>query len=150
MSRFTGEYEVRLDDKNRLRLPAVLLRQLGEEVKLGLVINRGFDKCLVLYPQKQWEKISDEVNQLNLYVTANREFARYFFRGATPLEPDASSRVLMPRTLMEYAGIQQDVIIYAYGDQIEIWAKEAYERMMDNAPKDFATLAEKILGHKDV
>ena len=51
MSRFTGEYEVRLDDKNRLRLPAVLLRQLGEEVKLGLVINRGFDKCLVLYPE---------------------------------------------------------------------------------------------------
>ncbi|HMW40531.1 MAG: division/cell wall cluster transcriptional repressor MraZ [Saprospiraceae bacterium] len=150
MSRFTGEYEVRLDDKNRLRLPAVLLRQLGEEVKLGLVINRGFDKCLVLYPQKQWEKISDEVNQLNLYVTANREFARYFFRGATPLEPDASSRILMPKTLMEYAGIQQDVIIYAYGDQIEIWAKEAYERMMDSAPKDFATLAEKILGHKDV
>ena len=100
--------------------------------------------------QKQWEKISDEVNQLNLYVTANREFARYFFRGATPLEPDASSRILMPKTLMEYAGIQQDVIIYAYGDQIEIWAKEAYERMMDSAPKDFATLAEKILGHKDV
>ncbi|HNB31721.1 MAG TPA: hypothetical protein PK931_11810 [Saprospiraceae bacterium] len=84
MSRFTGEYEVRLDDKNRLRLPAVLLRQLGEEVKLGLVINRGFDKCLVLYPQKQWEKISDEVNQLNLYVTANREFARYFFVAQHP------------------------------------------------------------------
>ncbi len=150
MKCLTGEYEVRLDEKNRLRMPSGLLRQLEDDMKLGLVISRGFDQCLMLYPQKQWEKKTNEVNQLNLYVTANREFARYFYRGATQLELDASSRLLLPKSLMDYASIQMDVIVYAYGDQIEIWAKDTYENMIMREPKDFAKITENILGHKDV
>ncbi len=150
MKCLTGEYEVRLDEKNRLRMPSGLLRQLEDDMKLGLVISRGFDQCLMLYPQKQWEKKTNEVNQLNLYVTANREFARYFYRGATQLELDASSRLLLPKSLMDYASIQMDVIVYAYGDQIEIWAKDTYENMIMREPKDFAKFTENILGHKDV
>ena len=150
MYNLSGEYEVRLDDKNRLRLPSGLIRQLGEDIKLGLVINRGFDRCLLLYPQKLWEKKTNEVNQLNLYITSNREFARYFYRGATKVDMDASSRILIPKTLMDHAIIKQDLIVYAYGEQIELWAKDAYEKMIANEPKDFASFTENIFGHKDV
>ena len=112
----------RLDDKNKLRLPA-LLRQLGEEVKLGLVINRALTNVSCCTHRSSGEKISDEVNQLNLLCYSKQGSSWVFFRGATPLGGCIIAHSDAYRTLMEYAGIRQDVIIYAYGDQIEIWAK---------------------------
>ena len=106
MYKLSGEYEIKLDDKSRLRLPSALMRLLEVSDRKGLVINRGFEKCLILYPQEVWEEKTKEVNQLNPYNIKNREFARYFYRGATQLEPDAASRVVLPKTLIEHAGIK--------------------------------------------
>ncbi|MEP7196381.1 MAG: division/cell wall cluster transcriptional repressor MraZ [Saprospiraceae bacterium] len=144
-----GEFEVRLDDKNRLRLPIGLLRQLGEDIKLGLVINRGMDSCLQLFPQKLWDFKTNEVNQLNHYVEEERDFMRYFYRGASRAEIDASSRILIPKLLLEHASIKQDVIINAYGKEIEIWSKEIYQKIVSNEPTNSSAIAQKIFGRKD-
>ena len=150
MYKLSGEYEIKLDDKSRLRLPSALMRLLEVSDRKGLVINRGFEKCLILYPQEVWEETTKEVNQLNPYNIKNREFARYFYRGATQLEPDAASRVVLPKTLMEHAGIKTDVMLLAYNDQIEIWSREEYLQMVDNEPENFAELAQEVFRHKDV
>ncbi len=146
MTRFLGEFECKLDAKGRLSLPSGLRKQLSPEAKDKFVLNRGFENCLALYPMNEWEKISAEVNQLNMYVKKNREFARYFYRGASELELDAAGRILLPKRMSEYAGIDKDIILSAWHNKIEIWSKEKFEALLNDEPKDFASLAEEVMG----
>lgn len=141
-----GEYDCKLDAKGRLRLPTGLINQLGEGQTHSFVINRGFEKCLVLYPEDVWKKISLEIDGLNLYNKKNRDFARYFYRGAQELTMDGADRILLPKRLTEYAGIDNDVILSAYNGRIEVWARDEYDRMMDEEPIDFSDLANEVLG----
>ena len=141
-----GEYECKLDQKGRLILPANLKKQVSPEAKDMFVINRGFEHCIVLYPMNEWKVISEEINRLNLYNRKNRNFARYFYRGATELNLDGSNRLLLPKTLMSYAGIGKEVILFAFSNRIEVWAKDKYEQLMTDEPEDFAALAEEVMG----
>ena len=141
-----GEYECKIDAKGRMRLPSGLIGQLGEKEQYEFVINRGFEKCLMLYPVEVWDKISEEVNQLNLYNKKNRDFVRYFYRGANKVMMDSADRVLVAKRLLEYAGIEKDVILSAYNDRIEIWAKDQYDMLLDDEPMDFSDLADDVLG----
>jgi MraZ protein len=146
MLQFLGEYNCKLDDKGRLRMPAPLLKQMEGMVEAGFVLNRGFEKCMVLYPKSAWAAITEEIQKLNLYVKQNRDFVRYFFRGATELEIDSSQRINLPKNLSEYAEVDKEVILFAYFDRVEIWAKEQYDSLMDDEPHDFAALAEEVMG----
>ncbi|MCO4292437.1 division/cell wall cluster transcriptional repressor MraZ [Solitalea sp. MAHUQ-68] len=148
MTQFIGEYDCKVDPKGRIMLPAGLKKQLPEEASDKFVINRGFEKCLVLYPFNVWQNISAEVNKLNLYNQKNRNFARYFFRGATELTLDTNNRLLLPKSLLEYAGIDGELVLFPYSDRIEIWSKEAYDNLLNEEPEDFALLAEEVMGGK--
>lgn len=146
MIQFLGEYNCKIDDKGRLRLPAPILKQLGDLAQEGFVLNRGIEKCLVLYPRIAWNTISKDIQNLNQYVKKNREFVRYFFRGATELELDSNSRILFPKSLLDYAQADKELILFAYFDKIEIWSKENYEALLNDEPTDFDTLAEEVMG----
>lgn len=146
MIQFLGEYNCKIDDKGRLRMPAPLLKQLEGMVEEGFVLNRGFEKCLVLYPKRAWTNITEEIQKLNIYVKQNRDFVRYFFRGATEMEIDSSQRLLLPKSLADYAAVDKEVILFAYFDRIEIWSKEQYDGLLDDEPNDFAALAEEVMG----
>ncbi len=141
-----GEFECKIDAKGRFMMPSGLRKQLGPEDQERFVINRGFENNLTLYPQSEWLKISREVNALNLYNKKNREFVRYFFRGASEMRLDSTGRLLLPRQLISYAGIEREIVLFAYGNRIEIWARNAYEEMMANEPDDFSSLAEEVMG----
>ncbi|MCC6814951.1 MAG: division/cell wall cluster transcriptional repressor MraZ [Saprospiraceae bacterium] len=147
MYNLIGEFEVRLDEKKRLKLPTSLVKQIGEDVVLGLVINRGTEKCLNLYPKKLWDYKSAIVNQLNLYNSDNKEFARYFYRGATLLEVDSTIRFVIPKLLLDHAGITQNLILNCYGSVIELWSELEYQQLIKNEPKNIIELAEKVFGY---
>ena len=149
MTNLIGEYECKIDAKGRFMLPAGLKKQLPPEVQDKFVVNRGFENCLVLYPQNVWKVISDEVNQLNLYNKKNREFVRYFYRGATELMLDSVNRLLLPKQLTEYAGIDKEIVLFAFSNRVEIWSKAAYTRLQTNEPEDFSSLAEEVMAKKD-
>lgn len=136
-----------MDEKGRLRLPAPLLKQLGDSAQDGFVLNRGIEKCLVLYPRVAWDTISKDIQKLNQFVQKNREFIRYFFRGATELELDSNFRLLFPKSLLDYAEVDKELILFAYFDKIEVWSKEHYEALMNNEPADFKNLAEEVMGN---
>jgi MraZ protein len=146
MPHFLGEFECKLDAKGRMMIPVALKKQLPEAESEGLVINRGFEKHLVIYTRKEWNKIVDDLSKLNSYEKRTREFIRYFTRGATELSLDASGRVLLPKALMEYAGINVDVVLACQFNKIEVWAQDAYDTQMDNEPENFANLAEEVMG----
>lgn len=142
-----GEYEVRLDGKSRFRMPSGLLTQLGDWQRGNFVINRGFEKCLVLYPEPMWNEVTAEINELNLYNKKNRDFARYFFRGASEVTLDSADRILLPKRLAEYADIDKDMILTAYSGRIEMWSLAEYDKWMEEEPIDFSELADDVLGN---
>lgn len=148
MTYLIGEYDCRIDAKGRVTLPAGLKEQLMPADQGRFVVNRGFEKNLVLYPDSEWRKISQEINSLNLYNKKNRDFVRYFMRGASELKTDLANRLLIPRTLIEYAGIDKEIVLFAYGQRIEIWSRDVYEEMMRSEPEDFSSLAEEVMGKK--
>lgn len=147
MMSLTGEYECKIDDRGRFKLPVKLIEALGNHRKMDFVINRGFENHLMLYPKNVWVKRADEINQLNIYDRKHRNVIRYFHRGATEVSNDRSDRVLIPSALMEYAGIEKDVIIFTYGENIEIWSKDNYLAMINEEPEDFGSLVEGIFAN---
>ncbi len=146
MSHFLGEFECKLDAKGRMMIPTGLKRQLPEAEAEGLVINRGFEKHLVIYTRKEWNLIIEDLAKLNQYEKRTREFIRYFTRGATELSLDASGRILLPKALLEYAGIGNDVVLACQLNKIEVWDQKAYDGQMDSEPENFANLAEEVMG----
>ena len=148
MTQFLGEFYCKADQKGRVLFPSGLRKQLPQEARDTLVVNRGFEQCLVLYPQNEWEKIAAEIEKLSYYNQKNRAFKRYFFRGATELTFDNSSRILLPKKLMEYAGIEKELVFFAHTNKIEVWSKEQYEALISDEPEDFADLAEQVMGNK--
>ena len=137
-----------MDVKGRFLLPGALKKQVPAKEQKRFVIHRGIEKHLVMYTKKEWDRISEEVNQLNLYVRKNREFIRKFNRGATEIEPDNTNRLLLPKPLLEYAGIEKDIVLFAYGSRIEVWSQKEYERMLKEDASDFSRLAEEVMGKK--
>lgn len=150
MGQLAGEFECKLDAKGRMALPAALKRQLPEVEQEGLIINRGFEKHLVFYTKSEWAKITAKLAKLNRYKAKNRQFIRTFTRGHTELSLDAAGRVLLPKSLVEYAGITSEVVLLCQFDQIEIWAKDAYTTLWEGEDtEDFAALAEEVMGGED-
>jgi MraZ protein len=148
MLNFLGEYDCRLDDKGRIKMPASLIKQFPTDAQDKFVLNRGFEQHLILYPKSEWLIITEEINKLNAYERKVREFKRFFYRGATELSTDSSSRLLLPKSLLEWAKIDKDVILFAHTNIIEIWSKDLYDNLLSNEPQDFAELAEIVMGSK--
>ena len=148
MSHLIGEFDCKLDAKGRLMVPSGLKKQLPAVDAEGLVVNRGFEKHLTIYTKAEWDKITAELAGLNQFEKKTRDFIRYFTRGASELSLDASGRVLLPKSLLEYAGIGTEVVLSCQFDKIELWAKDAYEAQLDNEPESFANLAEEVMGSK--
>ncbi len=146
MTNLIGEYECKVDAKGRLLVPAGLRKQFSPEAEGKLFVKRGIEKCLELYQKHDWESVSEKVSSLNQFVKKNRVFARKFISGATQLELDSVGRINLPNGLLEYAGVEKELVLFAYGNKIEIWDKAAYDAELDMSDNDFAGLAEEVMG----
>src|ERR1700760_3718024 len=143
---FLGEYEATMDSKGRFLLPAGFKKQLPEDGNTQFVVNRGFEKCLSLYPIKSWEPIFAGISQLNDFDPKVREFRRYFLNGATMTELDSAGRLLIPQNLKEHAGLEKDIVLVAAVDKIEIWDKSKYQQFFESfSPEAFISLAKQVM-----
>jgi MraZ protein len=149
MPKFIGEYDGKIDAKGRVVIPVGLKKQLPEGSDQQLVINRGFDKCLVVYTRTDWEKETLKLEGLDGFNKLDRQFIRLFNNGATEVGLDTANRLLIPKKLQVYAEIENDVVLYAYDNKIEIWSKKNYDGLMEIDPDDFSKLAEKVMGRKN-
>ncbi len=143
---FLGEYEATLDSKGRFLLPVGFKKQLPEEDGARFVINRGFEKCLSLYPMTSWEPIFNEISKLNDFDPKVREFRRHFLNGATVMELDSAGRILLPKNLQEHAGLQKDIVLVSAINKIEIWDKSMYQQLFETfSPEAFSNLAAAVM-----
>jgi MraZ protein len=146
MPSFLGEFEATLDSKGRFLLPAGFKRQIPEGESTRFVINRGFEKCLSLYPMSSWQPLYDQISTLNDFDPKVREFRRYFLNGAIIVEPDAAGRLLIPQNLKDYAGLEKDIVLAAAVNKLEIWDKEKYQKFFESySPDDFSALAQSVM-----
>ncbi len=136
-----------MDAKGRLLLPAALKKQLLAVLEHGFVLKRSvFQKCLELYPMPEWEAVMGRVNKLNRFVKKNNDFIRMFTAGVKVIEIDSSGRILIPKDLLNFAGLSGHLVLSASVDMIEIWDKDAYEGVLEDPEVDFASLAEDVMG----
>ncbi len=147
-SQIIGEYEITVDAKGRIMLPAALRKQLPQNSQDKLIVNRGFEKHIYIYPVDEWEKIAAELSKLNQYVKDNRELVRYILRGATPVPIDATGRMLIPKTLLDYSAIQKDAVLIGNITKIEMWSKSEYDKLYADDTNDISKLAEKVMGNR--
>lgn len=146
MTGLIGEYDCKVDAKGRFMFPVQLRKQLEEVFEKGFVINRNLhQKCLVLYPIAEWEKLNKKLSKLNRLIKANDVFVRKFTGGATAAEADSAGRVLLPKALVEYADVKSDIKVLGSNNVIEIWDKKLYDEFL-NQDLDIEKLAEDVLG----
>ena len=146
---FLGEYEATIDAKGRFLLPAGFKKQLPQDATAQFVINRGFEKCLTLYPLQTWEPIFSQISQLNDFDPKVREFRRYFLNGATEVEMDSAGRLLLPKNLLGHASLEKDIVLVSAVNKIEIWDKTKYNEFFESfTPETFSNLANEVMNKK--
>lgn len=139
----TGNYEVKVDSKGRLRLPTNLLQQIPENTRTQFVLNKGMGKCLRLFPKTQWDSVTQEMSKFSYFRTDERNFLRAFYQLATQVESDSNDRILLSKRLMETVGITDEVVITAFHDVIEIWDSKTYMATITE-PENFADMADEV------
>ncbi|GGZ36126.1 transcriptional regulator MraZ [Echinicola pacifica] len=145
MGKFSSEYYCKLDAKGRLTLPAKLKAAMPESFGSELVMRRGFDPCLVLYPYNEYRKLDNKVSGLDDFDPKQRNFKRSFYRGNTEVELDAAGRFLIPKPLLGFAGIEREVIVVGMGNTMEVWDPARYNDFLINDPEEFAGQAREYL-----
>ncbi|MCK9352313.1 MAG: division/cell wall cluster transcriptional repressor MraZ [Candidatus Paceibacterota bacterium] len=135
-----GEYTHTLDPKKRLSLPAKFRQEVGKKV----VLTYGLDKCLALYPVKQWEKMAQKLSELSTGQADTRSFNRIMLGGAVEVEVDSLGRILIPDFLKDFAELGAKVVVTGVHDRAEIWNEQRWidykKKIVDQAD----TLAQKL------
>ncbi len=135
-----GEYTHTLDPKKRLSLPSKWREELGRT----LIITRGLDNCLFVYPQKEWHKISEKIGQLPLGQADTRSFNRFFLSGAVEVGVDSVGRILVPDFLKEFAKLDSKVVLAGIHDRVEIWDEQRWSEYKTQIETQADALAEKL------
>ena len=150
MINLIGTYECKADAKGRLMISSAFKKQLSPILQEGFVLKRAvFQPCLELYPMQEWNEVMLKVNSLNRFVKKNNDFIRRFTAGVRVIELDASGRLLIPKDLCQFAGIKKQIVLSSAINIIEMWDKDNYEKTIDDAATDFASLAEEVMGNTD-
>ncbi len=134
---FTGEYSHSIDTKGRVIVPAKYRESLGET----FVITMGFDGCLSMYSNEEWEVFVNKLASLPEIRREARQTIRHFLAKATVCELDKQGRVLIPAKLREHAALLKDVVFVGVLSKVEIWSKERWD---ENDISDMDEIAEKL------
>ena len=118
-----GKFPAKLDDKNRLFVPAKLRAELGADFFVTLGVNCGH-RCLTVYTTNDWQTLSDNYNMLP--ISQRGAATSLIFMNATECEPDKQFRFSLTQFLIDYAGIRKDVVIVGRAGQAEIWDAEEF------------------------
>ena len=134
---FIGEYRHTIDTKKRLALPAKFRTELGKTV----VITRGFENCLIVYPQKQWKIMSDKLGKLPVSQADARGFSRIMLAGAMEVGLDKLGRILIPEYLKKYASLKKNAVVCGLFNRLEIWDAKKWATYRGKMEKDLGNLA---------
>lgn len=136
---FVGKYYNSIDSKSRIIVPA----KFRDDLEGRCIIAKSLDKCLTIYPRKQWEKFVEE--KLDILPTGNpqaRKLKRHFYSSAAECDVDKQGRLKLPQDLVNYAGIEKDLVTVGSNRTIEVWSKEEWDKQLDEETGELMNASE--------
>ena len=138
---FLGTHSPRLDDKGRLILPA----KYREELARGLVLTKGQDGCLYVFPVGEFQRITDALRTAPVTAKAVRDYSRVLFASASDEELDRQGRITIPPGLREYAHLDRDCVVIGANTRLEIWEASAWASYLEQQEPAFSAASEEVL-----
>lgn len=139
---FLGSHHHNLDTKGRLAVPA----RFRDELADGLVLTRGFDACIALYPLRAWQTLAGRINELSIADADVRQFRRMVFAEAVDVQLDSQGRILIPAPLRAFAGIEREVVVIGVHSSVEIWSPGRWSSTSDRLDASSDEIATRLAG----
>ncbi|MBI4940392.1 MAG: division/cell wall cluster transcriptional repressor MraZ [Actinobacteria bacterium] len=138
---FLGTHTPRLDEKGRLILPA----KFREQLERGVVVTRGQERCLYVFPVAEFERLAGQLRQAPVTSKQARDYLRVFLSGASDEQLDRQGRVTIPPLLRSYAGLERDCAVIGAGERVEIWDLQAWETYLSASEEAFAEQTDEVV-----
>jgi MraZ protein len=138
---FLGTHSPRLDEKGRMFLPA----KYREELAAGVVITKGQERCLYVFPVAEFARITEALSTAPVTAKAVRDYSRVFFASASDEVPDKQGRVTIPQGLRDYAGLQRECVVIGANTRLEIWDNAAWTAYLASQEDAFSTASQEVL-----
>ena len=138
---FLGTHTPRLDDKGRLILPA----KYRDELAGGLVLTKGQERCLFVFPQGEFSRITEALRTAPVTAKAVRDYSRVFFASASDEVPDKQGRITIPPGLRDYAALARDCVVIGVNTRLEIWDATAWDSYREQQEDAFSDASEEVL-----
>lgn len=138
---FLGTHQPRLDDKGRMILPA----KFRERLAPGLVVTRGQERCLYVFPMEEFMRVADDLRAAPVTSKAVRDYLRVFLSGASDEIPDRQGRVTIPAHLRQYAGLSKDCTVIGQGSRIEVWDTAAWTAWLGEHEQAYSDTSEEVI-----
>jgi MraZ protein len=135
-----GQYTHGLDTKKRLSLPAKFKKAVGETV----VLTRGLDSCLFLFPISEWENIAKKLTSSSVGSAEARDLNRFFLSGAVEINIDTAGRILIPDFLKDFAGLKEKIVLAGLYSRIELWDESVWQERQKTISKNADSVASKL------
>ena len=140
ISMFMGEYHHNLDEKGRIVLPSKFREELGSSI----VLTRGIEKCLYVYSEKDFAKLTEKLNHLSFTKKNTRAFIRIFFSKATLTELDRQGRAIITNPQKIYANLKKECVIIGANNRVEIWDKDAWCEELLKTEEQLESISENL------
>lgn len=141
---FQGHSICSIDAKSRLILPAKFRKFMKPEADNKIILTRGLDECLLVYPQDEWEKVKTGLTRFNQFNSDQRFFIRQFLTYVNECELDSQNRIVIPSQLIQFAKLKKEVIVLGLLDKMEIWDPQIKETYDNSKTRSYEEIAEKV------
>jgi MraZ protein len=138
---FLGTHTLRLDEKGRLFLPA----KYRDELARGLVLTKGQERCLYVFPELEFGRITEALRAAPVTAKAVRDYSRVFFASASDEIPDRQGRITIPPALREYAALQHECVVIGANTRLEVWDSAAWDAYLSQQEDRFSEASEEVL-----
>lgn len=140
-----GEYQSKLGEKNRVALPSKLRSDLGQKI----IVTRGYENCLVIVRPDQFEDLLKHINDREFTLSEVRDTSRFLIGGAIEIDLDAQGRMVLPKSLIDYANLQNDLTFIGLVRWVEIWSTDSWSERLDFLKENSSDIAQKLESIRD-
>jgi len=137
---FYGEYPYKVDDKGRVPLPPKFRREL----KAGMILTKGLERCITVYSPEEWKRVSDRLAARAVSPANSRKLTRSLFGSAFSATFDGQGRIVLPFYLREYAGIGDTAVVVGVNNAVELWSEEDWRTEKTSADEQAAKIIESL------
>jgi MraZ protein len=148
MSSFKGSYSYSVDSKGRINIPARLRKYVSPEANDTFVITRGFEQCLFVFPQDEWNRLEQSIRQLSASNPKDRFFTRTLLQYATESQLDGQARITVPKELLQFAAIETEVLILGVLERMELWNPKVFQKYLESQADTYENVAQAVLQRK--